>query len=176
MFGESLQKTANYGLKKLRHDCDLVLVIDNNKLQKLYGNSSLKRFAKKADEIVIRLVKMILTPETTNTDLLNLRLFFKVHQDDKNLFIGIGEASGKSRAKHATEEALKNVLYYGENIENSSIVYLNIYFGNHDINTAERTAIIKTIIHHSSKYVDIIITSTLDIALEDSLSIIIIAV
>jgi cell division protein FtsZ len=60
LLGENAKKTANYGLMKLSNDCDLVLVIDNNKLQKLYGTTSLKNFAKKAQEIVIRLVKMIL--------------------------------------------------------------------------------------------------------------------
>lgn len=175
LLGKNAKKTANYGLMKLSDDCDLVLVIDNNKLQKLYGTTSLKNFAKKAEEIVIRLVKMILPLETTNSDLLNLRSFFKEHHSDKNLFIGIGEASGKWRSRQAIEEALKNVLYYREDIEGTTNVFIDISFGNNEISIDEKAEIKRSIIQNAGKDIDVIFSVNKDISLEDSISIIVVA-
>jgi hypothetical protein len=70
---------------KLSDDCDLVLEIDNNKLQNFMVKLVLKT-SPKAEEIVIRLVKNDTTIETTNSDLLNLRSFFKEHQNDKTFY------------------------------------------------------------------------------------------
>lgn len=175
LLGENAKKTANYGLMKLSDDCDLVLVIDNNKLQKLYGTTSLKNFAKKAEEIVIRLVKMILPLETTNANLLNLRLFFKEHHDDKNLFIGIGEASGKWRVRQGIEEALKNVLYYRDDIEETTNVFLDISFGNNEISIDEKAEIKRSIIQNVGKNVPVVFSVNQDVLLEDSISIIVVA-
>lgn len=175
LLGGNAKKTANYGLMKLSNDCDLVLVIDNNKLQKLYGTTSLKNFAKKAEEIVIRLVKMILPSETTNSGLLNLRSFFKEHHNDKNLFIGIGEASGKWRARQAIEEALKNVLYYREDIEGTTNVFIDISFGNNEISIDEMAEIKRSIIQNAGGDIDVVFSVNQDLSLEDSISIMVIA-
>jgi cell division protein FtsZ len=175
LLGKNAKKIANYGLMRLSDDCDLVLVIDNNKLQKLYGTTSFKNFAKKAEEIVIRLVKMILPLETTNSDLLNLRSFFNEHQNDKNLFIGIGEASGKWRARQAIEEALKNVLYYREDIEGTTNVFLDIYCGNNEISIDEKAEIKKSVIQNAGKDINVVFSVNQHISLEESVSIIVVA-
>jgi cell division GTPase FtsZ len=52
---------------------------------------------------------------------LNLRSFFKEHQNDKTFYRN-WEASGKWRARQAIEEALKNVLYHREDIEGTTNV------------------------------------------------------
>jgi cell division protein FtsZ len=175
LLSKNAKKTANYGLVKLSDDCDLVLVIDNNKLQKLYGTTSFKNFAKKAEEIVIRLVKMILPLETTNSDLLNLRSFFKEHGNDENLFIGIGEASGKWRARQGIEEALKNVLYYREDIEGTTNVFIDISFGNNEISIDEQAEIKKSVIQNVGKNVPVVFLINQNVLLEDSISIIVVA-
>jgi cell division GTPase FtsZ len=118
---------------------------------------------------------MILPSETTNSDLLNLRSFFKKHQNDKNLYIGIGEASGKWRARQAIEEALKNVLYYREDIDGTMKVSIDIYFGNNEISIDEQAEIKKSVIQNVGKNVPVVFLINQNVLLEDSISIIVVA-
>lgn len=175
LLGIESKRMANYGLKKLNEDCDLVLAIDHNKLQKLYGKTSLIYFFKKSEQIMIRLVKMILPLDSTNWEQLDLRLFFKKHQEDKNLYIGIGEAFGKWRAIQAIEEALKNTLYYREDIEGTTNVFLDIYFGNTIISIEEKSEIKKRVIQYAGKNAAVQFSINKDILLEESISIIVVA-
>jgi cell division GTPase FtsZ len=44
----------------------------------------------------------------------------------------------KWRARQAIEEALKNVLYHREDIEGTTNVFYNVFFGNNEISIDER--------------------------------------
>lgn len=175
LLGRTAKQIADFGLKKLRDDCDLVLVIDHNKLQQFYGNTSFKSFAKKSEEIVIRLAKMILPLTTTNIDVLDLRLILTKHQNDPNLYIGLGEASGEWRARQAIDEALKNTLHYREDIEGVNNVYLDIHFGTTEISSEEKKQITKSIIQNTEKNIAIEFSINQDTALENFISIMVVA-
>ena len=175
LMGKNAKQIANYGLEKLDEDCDFVIVIDNNKLQKIYGKTSLKNFAKKTEQIIIRLLKLILPLESKNSEQLHLVSFLTRHRKDKNLFIGIGEASGKWRARQAIEEALKNILYYRDDIQGTTTIFLDIYFGNTIVSTDEQTEIKKSVIHNAGKNANVKFSLIQDISLEESISIIVIA-
>lgn len=174
-FGDNLKEISNIGLKKLRNDCDFVLVIKYSKIQKLYGKLGFKSSFGKADDIVIRLAKIVSSMGSINPYRLDIILFFKKNQDNKPFFIGIGNGDGANRAKDAIELALKNTLSERDTFEGVSNVLLQINYGSTDITTDEIGEIEDVILNALKNEGSITMSMSDDISLEDALSIMIIA-
>lgn len=172
---ETIKKSANKGLNKLRNDCDFVFVIKHSKISKLYGNLSFKSSFGKADDIIIRLAKIVVPSGSINDDWLDLKLFFKKHQNDMPFFIGIGECGGNDRAKGAIELALKNTLSERETFEGVSNVLLQINYGNIKITTDEIEEIDQFVLNVLEKKNPVTMSLLEDISLGNALSVIVIA-
>jgi cell division protein FtsZ len=173
--GEMKTKIANKTLKKLREDCDFVLVLKYSKLGKLYGNLGFKSSFGKIDDIVIRLAKTVLPSVPINNDWLDLKLFYQKHQNDEPFFIGIGEGVGNDRAKEATELALKSTLSERETFEGVSNVVIQINCGSIKITTDEIGQMKDAILNALENKGSITVSISQDILLGDKLSVLIIA-
>jgi cell division protein FtsZ len=173
--GEMKTKIANKTLKKLREDCDFVLVLKYSKLGKLYGNLGFKSSFGKIDDIVIRLAKTVLPSVPINNDWLDLKLFYQKHQNDEPFFIGIGQGVGNDRAKEATELALKSTLSERETFEGVSNVVIQINCGSIKITTDEIGQMKDAILNALENKGSITVSISQDILLGDKLSVLIIA-
>jgi cell division protein FtsZ len=104
-------ENARLGLDKLRHNCDTVIVIQNDRLLEIVPDMPLQQAFKVADEILVNAVKGI-TELVTEKGLVNLD-FADVRAIMRNggtAMIGIGESEGAERAKKAVEAAVHNPL------------------------------------------------------------------
>lgn len=173
--GEIAKKIANKGLKKLREDCDFVLVIKYSKIGKLYGKLGFKSSSGKASDIVIRLAKIVSSMGSINPYRLDIILFFKKNQDNKPFFIGIGEGNGTNRAKDAIELALKNTLSERDTFEGLGNVLLQINSGSAEITTDEIGEIEDVILDTLKNEGSITMSVSEDISIGDALSVMVIA-
>jgi cell division protein FtsZ len=173
--GESTKEIANKSLKKLREDCDFVLVIKHSKIGKLYGNLSFKNSFRKADEIVIRMARIVLPMGSINTHGLDLELFFKKHRDNQPFFIGIGDGNGANRAKDAIELALKNTLSEKDTFEGVSSVLLQINYGSIEMTIDEIGEIDNAILNAMENKEAITMFVSEDISLGNAISVMVIA-
>jgi cell division protein FtsZ len=173
--GEIANKIANKGLKKLREDCDFVLVIKYSKIGKLYGNLSFKSSFGKADDIVIRLAKIVSSMGSINPHRMDIILFFKKNQVNKPFFIGIGEGNGTNRAKDVIELALKNTLSERDTFEGVGNVLLQVNYGSAKITTNEMVEIERVILNALKNECSITISESEDNSLGEELSVMLIA-
>ena len=103
---------AEEGLKKLRKNCDTVIVIDNNRLIELAGQLPLNQAFGVANELVAMMIKGIVEMITDETAL--------VHRDFADVkavmtgggvaVIGVGESDTENRVDEAVKRALRNPL------------------------------------------------------------------
>lgn len=175
VMGETARRFSTFGVRKLRNDCDIVLVIHHDKLQKLYGTISLNNYARKSDAVIIRLIKIIHNPKVTNSHLSKIKLLFQDHKNYLSLFIGIAEGSGKWRARQAVEGAFTNSLYYKNDIQDTTNVYVDIQYGSLEITAKEKEQIQNSIFQNAGTDVSIEISMNQDAILQDSISIMIVA-
>lgn len=173
--GEIRKEIANKSLKKLREDCDFVLIVKYSKIGKLYGNLGFKTSFGKADDIIIRLARIVLLMESINPYKLDTILFFKKNQDNKPFYIGIGDGNGTNRAKDAIELALKNTLSEREVIEGATNVLLQIKCGKIKMTINEMREIDKIILNTMRNKGTITISTLEDVLLDDALSVLIVA-
>ncbi len=169
--GDERKKISNNSLKNLREDCDFVFVIDNNKIQKFYGNLSFKASFGKAVEAIKQLMKLLLPTGSSDID----KILAKKIKQVQSVFFGFGEAQGEFRERKAIEEALKNALYDREDIYGVTNVFLQICFGNREITIDEMNKIKEAVLQNSGNDANITISVEEDAALEDSLSVVVIA-
>jgi cell division protein FtsZ len=169
------KEIANKSLKKLRADCDFVLVIEYAKIGKLYGKLGIKNSFGKADDIVIRLAKTVTQMVSVTNDLLDLKLFFENNQNDTPFFIGIGDGNGVNRAKDAIELALKNTLSERDTLKGVSNVFLQINYGSIELTIDERLEIKNIILNAKKNKSGITMSVSEDISLDNSLSVLVIA-
>lgn len=173
--GEIRKKTANKCLRKLREDCDFVLIVKYSKISKLYGKLSFKTGFEKADDIIIRLTRIVVLMKTINSYRLDTMLFFKKNQENNPFFIGIGDGNGTNRAKDAIELAFKNSLSERDIIEGASNVFLQINYGKIKMTINEIREIDKVIFNTIGIKGIITISKSEDILLENALSVLIVA-
>ena len=102
---------ADVGIKDLRGACDSVIIIDNNRLVKLFPNLPMNEAFAVADEILARaisgLVWTITQPSLINIDFADVR---SIVQGGGVGFIAVGEGKGNDKVKSAAEGVLKNKL------------------------------------------------------------------
>ena len=104
-------KIAQQGINELRKKVDTLIVIDNNRLVKLFPNLQIENAFQMADEITAKAIKGI-TETITQPSLINLD-FADVRTIMRNgglAMIGVGEAKGVDRVKDVVDNTLKNKL------------------------------------------------------------------
>ena len=128
------------GVTELKDHVDSLLVINNEKLREIYGNQPVSTAFAKADDILTTAVKGI-AEIITVTGYINVD-FADVETVMKNsgvAIMGMGKASGESRATKAIENALASPLLNSNDITGASSILINISSGSgeHEITMDE---------------------------------------
>ncbi len=104
-------KLASCGLAKLRRECDMVVVIDNDKLMELEPKLPIDEAFKIADQVLATMIKGIVetisAPSLINFNLADFRTIVK---RGGVAMLGIGESNSPNRAEEAVHNALRSPL------------------------------------------------------------------
>jgi cell division protein FtsZ len=126
--GKKRMRQAEEGLERLKDAADTVITIPNNRLINLASkNMTLVEMFKKADEILLHSVKgitdLIIKPGTVNLDFADVRTTMS---KAGMAIMGIGEASGETRAIDAAKKAISHPLLEDVAINGAKAVLMNI--------------------------------------------------
>lgn len=105
--GKLRVSNASKGIENLKKEVDSMIVISNDKLLEVYGNSSLFDSFHYADETLRQAIQsitdLIVRPSKINLDFADIKTVFT---KKKNALFGIGVGHGKRKAVDATREAI----------------------------------------------------------------------
>lgn len=154
-------ETARRGIEKLRHNLDTLIVIDNQKLVKLYPNLPIEKTFALADEITAKAVRgiteAITQPSLVNTDFADVRTIMK---GGGLAMISVGEASGPNRVDEVVAKTLKNKLL-DVDYENATGILLHITGGT-DMTLGEANSIGSKLTESASPNANVIWGARLD--------------
>ncbi|HEY7396704.1 MAG TPA: cell division protein FtsZ [Gaiellaceae bacterium] len=110
--GTRRRKQADEGVQALREACDTLIVIPNDRLLEVLDRSTSMLEAFRIADDVLRhgvqgICDLITNPGLINLDFADVRTVMK---DSGTALMGIGYATGESRAKEAAERALRSPL------------------------------------------------------------------
>ena len=174
--GRMRSKQAQLGIDALRNSVDSLIVINNNKLREVYGNLGFKAGFSKADEVLSTAAKGIAEVIThhykQNIDLHDAKT---VLSNSGTAIMGSAKESGVSRAKNAIVKALDSPLLNDNKITGAKNVLLLIVSGENEV-TIDEIGEINDYIQTEAGYdANIIMGIGEDDALEDSISVTIVA-
>ncbi|MBL1411278.1 cell division protein FtsZ [Sphingobacterium faecale] len=174
--GKKRRSQAEEGLSELRKYVDSYLVISNDRLREIFGNLTMTAAFAKADDILTTAAKgiaeIITIPGYVNVDFKDVRT---VMNDSGVAIMGNHVASGDDRALKAVTGALASPLLKDNEIEGARYILLNITSGKTEV-TMDEVAIITDFIQEKAGLTaDLIWGNCVDEALEDGLSVTIIA-
>jgi cell division protein FtsZ len=141
--GSEFLKRAILGIKELEKNVDSLLIIDNQKLYKIFGELSIFEAFPKADAVLSTAVKgiaeIITRPGFINVDFADVRM---VMNNSGMALMGVGTATGENRAIRAVEEALSSPLLNDFDLTSAKNVLVNITSSNdHGLTMAELSQI-----------------------------------
>ncbi len=155
--GRKRKMQAEEGLKKLRNNVDTLLIICNDKLRDLYGNSTFTDAFSKADNVLSTAAKGIAEIITIsgyiNVDFADVKT---VMQNSGVAIMGSGQAEGENRALKAIQMAISSPLLNDNDIKGASNILLNIKSGTEEITLDEVTEISDYVQKAAGKGADII--------------------
>jgi cell division protein FtsZ len=118
------------GIAELKDQVDSLLVINNEKLREIYGDQSVSTAFAKADDVLTIAVKGIAEIITVagyiNVDFADVETVMK---DSGVAIMGMGVATGESRALKAIENALSSPLLNSNDITGAKSILINIASG-----------------------------------------------
>ncbi len=128
--GKKKMQQAMEGIKELKHNCDAVLVILNDKLREIYGNLSIRSAFGQADNVLTTAAKgiaeIITVPGYVNVDFKDVKA---VMSNAGSAVMGSSTTEGENRARRAAEEALASPLLNNKDIHGAQKVLLSIISG-----------------------------------------------
>lgn len=167
---------AREGLRQLKDHVDCLIVIDNEKIMRIYGSQGLSSaFAKANDVLNIAakgIAEVITLPGYINVDFADVKT---VMTDSGVAIMGAAQASGENRARRAITEALDSPLLNNNDIRGAKNILLNITSGTEEVTMNEMTEITSIIIHRVGDTAAVIWGVGTDEALEAAISVTIIA-
>lgn len=167
---------AREGLRQLKDHVDCLIVIDNEKIMRIYGSQGLSSaFAKANDVLNIAakgIAEVITLPGYINVDFADVKT---VMTDSGVAIMGAAQASGENRARRAITEALDSPLLNNNDIRGAKNILLNITSGTEEVTMNEMTEITSIIIHRVGDTAAVIWGVGTDEALGDAISVTIIA-
>ena len=174
--GKMRNEQAQIGVEKLRSHVDSLIVINNNKLREVYGNLGFKAGFSKADEVLATasrgIAEVITYHYTQNIDLRDAKT---VLSNSGTAIMGSANASGAKRANDAIVKALDSPLLNDNKITGAKNVLLLIVSGKEEITIDEIGEINDHIQQEAGHGANIIMGVGEDEALEDAISVTIIA-
>jgi cell division protein FtsZ len=160
--GTRRRTAAERGVEELRAACDTVIVIPNDRLLEVLDRSTSMVDAFKIADDVLRqgvqgITDLITTPGLINLDFADVRT---VMQDAGSALMGIGYATGESRAREAAERALGSPLIDAE-IVNARGILLSIAGGD-DLSLYEVNEAAEVVRQTATDETNIIFGATVD--------------
>jgi cell division protein FtsZ len=165
------------GINELRENVDTLLLISNNKLYEMYGDSPIRNGFKKADEILATAAKGIAEIITRhgfiNVDFADVK---KVMKNSGVALLGTGYGTGENRAIDAVNEALNSPLLNNNSIKGAKNILVNITSSEtKELNFAELREIMAYIQHEAGRVENIKRGIVYDQSFDDEVSVTIIA-
>ena len=129
--GKKKRDLAEKGINELKEYCDTVIVIMNDKIREIFGNTSLFAAFSQADNVLTTAAKsiaeIITMPGVINIDFADVKT---VMQNSGAAVMGAAIASGKERATQAAEEALHSPLLNNTDIKGAQKILVSIMGSN----------------------------------------------
>ena len=174
--GPKRLEQAREGVRRLKGYVDSLIIIDNEKIQRIYGSQTLSTAFAKANDVLNTAVKgiaeIITLPGYINVDFADVRT---VMTDSGIAIMGAAKASGEDRAKRVIVDALNSPLLNKSDILGASNILLNITSGTDEITMDEMSEITSYIIKEVGDNAAVIWGVGTDESLGDSISVTIIA-
>src|SRR6266511_2006004 len=173
--GSRRMQQALDGIDKLRAKCDTLIIVPNDKLlQVVERQTSVSEAFKMADDILRQGVQgitdLITTPGQINLDFADVRA---VMSEAGSAMMGIGSASGDSRAVEAAKAAVSSPLME-ESIEGATGMLLN-FTGSEDLNLFEVHEAADIIVSTADRGANIIFGTVIDPSMGDEVRVTVIA-
>ncbi len=169
-------KQAVEGIASMEKHVDSLLVINNERIREMYGDSKISDAFAKADNILTTAAKgiaeIITVPGYINVDFADVET---VMRNSGVALMGTGIASGPGRAVVAVEEALNSPLLNNNDIMGARNILLNITSGIEEITMDEIGDITDYVQEKAGNSADLIWGNGVDEALGDQISVTIIA-
>src|SRR5205814_6428772 len=173
--GAQRARQAQEGIERLREEVDTLIVTPNEKLLAIVERrTSILEAFREADNVLRQGVQgitdLITIPGLINLDFADVRT---VMSDAGTALIGIGSASGESRAAEAAKEAISSPLLE-ESVEGASGILLNVT-GGHDLGLFEVNEAAEIISSAADANANIIFGAVIDDSLQDEVRVTVIA-
>lgn len=169
-------KQAVEGIAAMEKHVDSLLVINNERIREMYGDSKISDAFAKADNILTTAAKgiaeIITVPGYINVDFADVET---VMRNSGVSLMGTGIASGPNRAVIAVEAALNSPLLNNNDILGAQNILLNITSGAEEITMDEIGDITDFVQEKAGNSADLIWGNGIDEALGDQISVTIIA-
>ncbi len=169
-------KQAVEGIAAMETHVDSLLVINNERIREMYGDSKISDAFAKADNILTTAAKgiaeIITVPGYINVDFADVET---VMRNSGVALMGTGVASGVNRAVTAVEEALNSPLLNNNDILGARNILLNITSGVDEITMDEIGDITDYVQEKAGNSADLIWGNGVDEKLGDQISVTIIA-
>jgi len=169
-------KQAVEGIAAMEKHVDSLLVINNERIREMYGDSKISDAFAKADNILTTAAKgiaeIITVPGYINVDFADVET---VMRNSGVALMGTGVASGVNRAVIAVEQALNSPLLNNNDIMGARNILLNITSGIEEITMDEIGDITDFVQEKAGNSADLIWGNGVDESLGDKISVTIIA-
>ena len=169
-------KQAIEGIAAMESHVDSLLVINNERIREMYGDSKISDAFAKADNILTTAAKgiaeIITVPGYINVDFADVET---VMRNSGVALMGTGVASGVSRALIAVEQALNSPLLNNNDIMGARNILLNITSGIEEITMDEIGEITDYVQEKAGNSADLIWGNGVDESMGDKISVTIIA-
>ncbi|HSZ25298.1 MAG TPA: cell division protein FtsZ [Cytophagaceae bacterium] len=175
--GSGKKGQASNGIAEMKECCDTVIVINNDKLQELYGKLQIKESFDKANDVLLTAAKSIAEVITVQSEInVDFADVERVMKNSGAAVMGSAVASGEGRAIRAIEQALYSPLIDGGNVFGAKNMLLSIAYGDSaDFTMDELTDITDYISEKVGDQADVIPGIGGDASLGDAIRVTIIA-
>ena len=169
-------KQAIDGIAAMESHVDSLLVINNERIREMYGDSTISEAFSKADNVLTIAAKGIAEIITVagyiNVDFADVQT---VMQNSGVAVMGSAKASGENRALKAIEDALNSPLLNNNNIDGAKNILLNITSGKREVTMDEIGDITDYVQDKAGNEADLIWGNGFDETLDDEISVTVIA-
>jgi cell division protein FtsZ len=175
--GKPKYKRAEEGLAELRANCDAVIVILNNRLKEIYGNTSVKEAFNQADEVLTKgaksIAEIITVSGLVNVDFEDVKTVLK---DSGAAVMGSATVDGENRARRAVEMAINSPLLNDTDIFGARHILVSITVSDLDnFKMSELEEINEYVQEKAGEEAEIILGQAIDETLGESITVTIIA-
>ncbi len=165
------------GIREMEGHVDSLLVINNERIREIYGDFPISKAFCKADDVLAIAAKgiaeIITCPGFINVDFEDVRT---VMQNSGVAIMGSASASGENRALRAAEGALNSPLLNNNDICGARNILVNITSGEkQEVTMDEMNKVNEYVQEQAGNNADLIYGVAVDPALEDELSVTVIA-